>query len=110
MSAYCRYPVTILFTWLAALLLPCSSFAQTGVGDSQQHLRAANAAYSAGDFQKYTDELATAHKLNPDSLYTRYNLACGYALTGQTERALAMLTWLTEARVDFNMADDPDLA
>jgi len=110
MSANCRYPVTILLITAAALLMSCNSFAQTGVAESQQHLRAANAAYSAGDFQTYTEELETAHLLNPDSLYTRYNLACGYALTGQTARALTMLTWLTEARVDFNMADDPDLA
>ncbi len=110
MSVHCRYPAAKFSTIVAALLLSCSSFAQSGVAESQQHLRAASAAYEAGDFRKYTTELETAHKLNPDSLYTRYNLACGYALTGQTEQALAMLTWLTEARVDFNMADDPDLA
>lgn len=89
--------------------IPLESFAQAGIATAQQYLRAADAAYEAGDFESYTRALQTAHRLNPDSLYTRYKLACGYTLTGHAEKALELLAWLTSARVDFNMEEDPDL-
>ena len=72
-------------------------------------LREANAAYANGDFEAFTTALETAAELNPASLATRYNLACGYAKTGQPERGLAELRRLANLRVDFGMAEDADL-
>ncbi len=97
--------------WIPCLcILSAAAVAQEGVAASQQHLRDANQARKAGDFESFTRSLEIALQLNPDSLYTRYNLARGYAHTGQVDRALAMLEWLTSARIDFDMADDPAFA
>lgn len=80
------------------------------VAEAQRHLAAAAAAYGDGDYDAYTAALERAFELNPASLYTRYNLACGYALTGRHDDALELLAGLVAARVDFGMAGDPDLA
>ena len=42
-------------------------------------------------------------------LSTRYNLACGYALTGRDDQSLELLADLAAQRVDFGMADDPEV-
>ena len=99
---------------LLALLLvvPALSVAQTGQGPietSQTHIRLAGAAYRDGDFARFVSELETAHALNPASLSTRYNLACGYALLGEREKSLALLDELARQGADFGMAADPDL-
>lgn len=102
--------------WSALVLLAAmqaclpAAQAQSGVADSQQHIRDANAARAAGDFDGFTQSLEIAHRLNPQSLYTRYNLARGYAQTGRPGEALAMLEALVRMRVDFGMAEDPLLA
>ncbi len=44
--------------------------------------------------------------MNPSSYATRYNLACGYARTGQADKALELLEQLVDARVDFVAAID----
>jgi hypothetical protein len=98
----------VLAYWLC--LLCATAAAQQGVAESQQHLRDANAARAAGDYAAFTRSLEIAHRLNPESLYTRYNLARGYAHTAQADKAIGMLEWLTRARVDFGMADDPAFA
>lgn len=93
---------------MAATIMP--AHATGDVAASQEHLRAAHAAYGDGDYERFVASLETAYSLNPGSYYTRYNLACAYALTGRTDAALELLDQLTRARVDFGMADDEDLA
>ena len=104
-----RRTIVGIFCILVISAVPTDSFAQSGIAEAQEYLREADAAREAGDFESYTAALQMAHKLNPDSLYTRYKLACAYALTGRAEKALDQLAWLTNARVDFNMGEDPDL-
>ncbi|MGB5246511.1 MAG: SMP-30/gluconolactonase/LRE family protein [Woeseia sp.] len=87
-----------------------ASYAQSGVAESQQHLRDASEAYAAEDFPRVIRSLETAQNLNPASLYTRYNLAAAYARNGDSERALELLESLARARVDFGIADDRDFA
>lgn len=88
--------------------MPCR--AQSGVAESQQHLRAAGEAYAAKDFPGMIRSLETARDLNPASLYTRYNLAAAYARNGEADRALEILESLVRARVDFGIAQDDDFA
>ena len=95
-------------TWL--LLAGNPALTQTNAAAAQDHLRAAAQAYRDGDFAGFTTSLETAVALNPFSLPSQYNLACGYARTGREEEALAILGSLVAARVDFGMAADQDLA
>jgi sugar lactone lactonase YvrE len=102
--------------WPALLILAVSlgtaavhARAEGPVAESQKHLRAAGRAYRDGDLRGFVESLETAYTLNPASLSTRYNLACGYARTGQPEKAFGILGALVDEGVDFGMADDPDL-
>ena len=92
------------------LLASGLTHAQNPVAQAQVHQREANQAYQAGDYEGFTRSLELALELNPASLATRYNLACGYARTGRDEHALNILEELARAKVDFGMARDPDLA
>jgi hypothetical protein len=94
--------------WLLLASLP--TLAQADAAAAQEHLRTAGQAYRDGDFAGFTESLETAVALNPFSLPTQYNLACGYARTGRDEEALAILENLVAAKVDFAMAEDEDLA
>ena len=89
--------------------LPGMAAADGPVEESQGYIRQAGEAYRSGDLAGYVSALETALALNPASLTTRYNLACGYALTGRDAESLDLLADLAAMRVDFGMADDPDL-
>lgn len=96
---------------VATILISCSfASAQSNVAEAQAHQRTAFQAYRDGDFETFAASLETALALNPGSLATRYNLACGYALTGRHGKALELLAQLARQKVDFGMADDQDLA
>ena len=100
----------VLFSVIAGLLLAGGpALAQTNAAAAQEHLRTAGQAYRDGDFAGFTESLETAVALNPFSLPTQYNLACGYARTGREEEALKVLEKLVAANVDFGMAEDEDL-
>jgi thioredoxin-like negative regulator of GroEL len=100
----------VLLTGLCCLLLASHpAAAQADAAAAQEHLRAASEAYREGDLEGLTAALETAAELNPFSLYTRYNLACGYARTGRDAEALDILQGLVAARVDFGMADDEEM-
>ena len=94
----------------AFLLAAAAAFAEHPVATAQRVQREAAAAYQAGDFAAFVAALERARALNPASYATLYNLACGYALTGREAEALDLLEQLTAARIDYGMADDPDLA
>ncbi len=103
-------PQNILLAGIFCLLLaslPAS--AQTDAAAAQDHLRTATEAYRDGDYEGFTTSLEAAVTLNPFSLYGRYNLACGYARTGRDAEALRILRELVAQRIDFGMAEDPDL-
>jgi len=101
----------ILFSVVACVMLAGHpATAQADAAAAQEHLRAAGQAYRDGDFAGFTASLETAVALNPFSLPTQYNLACGYARTGREEEALTILGSLVAAKVDFGMAEDEDLS
>ena len=53
--------------------------------------------------------MESALELNPASLSSQYNLACGYALTGRPDDAIRLLEQLARTGMDFGQARDPDL-
>jgi len=67
------------------------------------------AAYQEGNFEEYVEFIKRAHEINPNSPAVKYNLACGYALTDQPQKALELLQKLALAGLDFGMEADPDL-
>ena len=79
------------------------------VAESQVFIQDAIAAYRAGDLPGYVDAMEDALELNPASLSTQYNLACGYALVGRADDAIALLQQLSDTGMDFGQARDPDL-
>ncbi len=89
-------------------LLP-SAHGAGPVADSQVFIQDAIAAYRAGNLQGYVDAMEDALELNPASLSTQYNLACGYALVGRADDAIALLQQLSNTGMDFGQAKDPDL-
>ena len=93
----------------AVLFAAAPAFPEHPVATAQRVQREAAAAYQAGDFATFVTALERARALNPASYATLYNLACGYALTGRKAEALDLLEQLTAARVDYGLADDPDL-
>lgn len=98
-----------LWVLAAVAWLSAGANAQSPAAEAQDHLRAANEAYRDEDYASFTRSLETALALNPASLATRYKLASGYALTARPEWALELLRELVAARIDYGMADDPDL-
>lgn len=54
-------------------------------------------------------QLQEADRIRPGHLATTYNLACGYALTGQTENAARALRKILDMKVAMSFENDPDL-
>jgi len=67
-------------------------------------------AYQDGDMSTFVSLQEQALKADPESTATRYNLACGYARTGQRDKALAELRTLLQTGVDYGAAQDPDFS
>lgn len=105
-----RMPAKNALLAIALCLLCTAAWSQSDVAAAQVHLREAGQAYQEGDFNAFARSLETASELNPFSLATRYNLACAYARTDEPEKALRLLQSLVDARVDYGMANDSDLA
>lgn len=102
-------PIKVIALTALIGFLSIPSWAQTDVAGAQTHLREAGQAYRDGDFAAFASSLETARNLNPFSLATSYNLACAYARTDRHDEALGLLGELVDARVDYGMANDPDL-
>ncbi|TNE85169.1 MAG: hypothetical protein EP330_27615 [Deltaproteobacteria bacterium] len=66
------------------------------------------AHYKHGDYAAFTAALEAITEKNPLPKDV-YNLACGYALTGQPEKAIERLTWLVDRGTPFLMLHDEDL-
>ncbi len=67
---------------------------------------------TAGDYDAYMAELATALERRPDHPATLYNLACAEALAGRTTESLEHLARALELRPEFadTASTDDDLA
>jgi hypothetical protein len=73
-------------------------------------VQAAREAYARRDWPAFVELQKQAVAANPDRVVERYNLACGYALTGQREAALAELRILLQQGADLGAGADPDFA
>lgn len=90
----------------ALFLVSSGAGAEHPIAAAQRLQQTAAQLYQDGDYVGFTDRLEQALALNPSSYATRYNLACGYARTGQADKALELLEQLVDARVDFVAAID----
>lgn len=70
--------------------------------------RKAIEAYQKQDFQTFVEFTRKGLELNPNSTSMMYNLACGYSLTGQDDKAIGVLQKLAAMGVDYGAAHDPD--
>jgi len=77
--------------------------------DINEYVREAIAAYQQQDYETFRDVYRTLHEMNPYSPGIQYNLACGYALTGEGDSALMILDTLADRGIDFGAANDSDL-
>jgi len=65
--------------------------------------------YRDGDYKAFValmEQVAPKSQLDVDL----YNLACGYALSGDKEKAIATLAIVADRGADYGMRDDSDLA
>src|SRR5947207_15843484 len=94
-----------------ALLAPSPAAAQTDpVLDSRRASQAALHAYEAHDYPAFLARAKEAERLRPAHGGMIYNLACAYALTGDTAAALAMLNRYASLGYVADVAADSDLA
>lgn len=67
-------------------------------------------AHQQGKYDVFLSNLQQAHKLDSVNPIIQYNMACGFALTGQPDSAMYYLWKLGKQKIDFNMQNDADLA
>ena len=70
----------------------------------------ATAAYKAKDYAGFLKYSQALQEAIPWSLRARYNLACGYALTGAPTEAIAALEGIAAREVAMDVGADDDLA
>ena len=70
----------------------------------------ATAAYKAKDYAGFLKHSRALQEAIPWSLRARYNLACGYALTGAPTEALKTLSTIAAQEVAMDVAAGDDLA
>lgn len=100
----------VLVAAVTVLVIAPATRGQDGpIAEAQRHQQEGMAAYQEGDYEGFARSMKRALELNPSSHATRYNLACGYARTGREAEALDLLQELARQKVDFGMAQDPDL-
>ncbi len=78
--------------------------------DFQSTYGAGVQAYQQGNFKGFLHNMQQAVKLRPQNLMLRYNVACGYSLTGQLPQAIHELKQLAEMGLSIQQAaTDADL-
>jgi sugar lactone lactonase YvrE len=94
-----------------AVLSPIHLSAQADpVLDSRRASQQAMGAYQAHDYRAFLTHAKEAERLRPAHGGAIYNLACAYALTGDTAAALAMLNRFAGLGYVADVAADSDLA
>lgn len=78
--------------------------------DYNYYYRQAIDAYQEQDYQQFLISTQEALRIRPGSTAAQYNVACAYALTGDTSRALDMIENLARLGIDYGTANDPDFA
>src|SRR5205085_5489747 len=93
------------------LLSPVRAAAQADpVLDSRRASQAAIQAHKAHDYPTFLARAKEAERLRPAHGGVIYNLACAYALTGDTSAALAMLNRYASLGYVADVVADSDLA
>ncbi|HTR02032.1 MAG TPA: hypothetical protein VMN82_02465 [Thermoanaerobaculia bacterium] len=100
-----RLAAAVLGAALAVLTLTAADAAPKTVNQLTQEARE---AYDRGDKALFLKNSEAAARLRPGNVVILYNLACGQALNGQTEAALATLSDIAAHRVAMNLDADTD--
>src|SRR5262245_12310729 len=77
---------------------------------SAQLVKEARAAYDRGDRETFRRDYEELVRRRPGDVWVLYNLACGQALTGQSEAAQRTLLEFAAFRVWTDLEADEDLA
>lgn len=94
---------------LLALLSVCSAAAQpTSLDESRRYAQQAMAAYEAGDYAGYLENMRQAEALRPGHPGLIYNLASAYALNGYPTEALERLSRYATMGLVADPAADTD--
>jgi sugar lactone lactonase YvrE len=98
--------------WAAAalLLVSVAATAPAQGPSATDYLRNAVAAYRAKDYAGFLANLERADAIRPNDPRTLYNLACACALTGNGERAVALLDRLAAFGLYYPAGEDGDFA
>lgn len=97
---------------LLLLILSFSFITSNALAESSSdYYAAAMKAYEAKDYQGFVTNLEKlVHKDDSTSPRVTYDLACGYALNHEPEKAIAALKKLADAGLSFAVDQDSDLA
>ncbi len=99
----------LLLILFAILFIASSISAQSDTTHSLAHYyNQGTQAYQSGDFKTFRNSYFEANKIRPTNPVIIYNLACGYALTGESDAALDLLEKLAEKGIDFGVEQDSD--
>lgn len=98
---------------LAAVVLPVvltASLARAADDPVRVLDQQATAAYKAKDYAGFLKHSRALQEAIPWSVRARYNLACGYALTGSPAEAVKALEGIADLQVVMDLGADDDLA
>ncbi|MCP4704082.1 MAG: hypothetical protein GY865_05690 [candidate division Zixibacteria bacterium] len=99
----------ILLLLISFILLVSTVLAQSDTTFTVTHYYAHGLqAYQAGDFESFKNSFIEANKLRPTNPAIIYNMACGFALTGDDEKAVDLLKILADKGIDFGVDQDSD--
>ena len=107
MLRYFNHIITVL---AIISLLWCCSAKEQKQPSLRDLSRQGQIAYKNGDYQTFLHSMQQINKQIPQHPGTRYNIACGFALTGQIDSAFSILQRFADQGLYFNTAADSDLA
>jgi len=95
---------------IIALSLFTSAVGQTARPDPRSIYMEGLTAYNEGDMQGFLDAMLELETLRPHQWSILYNVAAGYALTGETDRAIEKLETIAASGLYIDIAEDSDFA
>ena len=98
----------ILMVITAACVL--STFSQEPNKDLPYYLLQARKAHQEKNYSAFLDNSRSALEMRPGHPRYLYNVACGYALTGDKSSALALLSRIANMGLAYDVESDDDLA
>ena len=106
-----KVPLLIsLLTLLAlSLVFNCGRAQQDTTRDGASYYNEGMKSYNAKDYRGFLTAMQKAAALMADNPIPIYNVACGYALTGNKSEAIRWLNRMVDMGIDFGAATDHDL-